>query len=208
MKKERGQEKIRNRIIGNGEEEVSNVVMNPANWRVHPKAQQDALMGVLSTIGWVQQVIINKTTGNLIDGHLRVLLAEQSGAKTVPVVYVNLSEKEESEVLATLDPVGALATADREKLTNLMRDIDTGSEPVKKMLAEMAEREGLFFETGSFTDQNTKERGSIISYLIVFDDDEQQDAWFKFLRYLKTNIVAGDTIASKLSSFILEGGYD
>ncbi len=37
----------RNRITGTGEEAPDQLLANPANWRVHPKAQQDALAGAL-----------------------------------------------------------------------------------------------------------------------------------------------------------------
>ena len=33
----------RNRITGSGEEAPDQLLANPANWRLHPKAQQDAL---------------------------------------------------------------------------------------------------------------------------------------------------------------------
>ena len=35
----------RNRITGSGEEAPDQLLANPANWRTHPKAQQDALAG-------------------------------------------------------------------------------------------------------------------------------------------------------------------
>jgi len=47
----------RNRIVGSGEEAPDQLLANPANWRIHPKAQQDALAGALDQVGWVQQVL-------------------------------------------------------------------------------------------------------------------------------------------------------
>jgi ParB-like chromosome segregation protein Spo0J len=91
---------IKNRIIGSGEEPLDSILFNPRNWRIHPLSQQDALKGVLEEVGWVQQVIVNKRTGNLIDGHLRCQLAAREGAQTIPVVYVDVSEDEEALVLA------------------------------------------------------------------------------------------------------------
>jgi len=40
----------------------------------------------------------------VVDGHARVALAIKAGEK-VPVVYVELDEREEAVILATLDPV-------------------------------------------------------------------------------------------------------
>ncbi len=66
------------RIVGSGEEAPDQLLANPANWRIHPKAQQEALAGVLDQVGWVQQVLVNRRTGHVVDGHLRVALAHQA----------------------------------------------------------------------------------------------------------------------------------
>jgi hypothetical protein len=136
--------KIKNRIIGSGEEQLDQIMFNPRNWRIHPLSQQDALKGVLEEVGWVQQVIVNKRTGNLIDGHLRCQLAAREGAQTIPVVYVDVSEDEEALVLATLDPIAAMAATDKQKLEELFQDINSDNENVQKMISEIAENNGLF----------------------------------------------------------------
>lgn len=136
--------KIKNRIVGSGEEQLDQIMFNPRNWRIHPLSQQDALKGVLEEVGWVQQVIINKRTGNLIDGHLRCQLAAREGQKTIPVVYVDVSEDEEALVLATLDPIAAMAATDKQKLDELFADINSDNENVQKMISEIAEHNGMF----------------------------------------------------------------
>lgn len=132
----------RNRIVGEGEEAPDQLLANPANWRVHPKAQQDALAGVLDEVGWVQRVIVNQRTGHLVDGHLRVALALRDDAATVPVLYVDLDEAEEKLVLATIDPVAALAVPDAEKLRDLLNDVQTGNAAVQQMLADLGAESG------------------------------------------------------------------
>ena len=123
-----------NRIVGHGEEAPEGLLANPANWRLHPKAQQDALAGVLSEVGWVQDIIVNRRSGHVVDGHLRVSLALREAADSVPVVYVDLDPAEEALILATLDPLAAMATTDDAKLAELLADIT---------LPEEAELEGL-----------------------------------------------------------------
>ena len=73
----------------------------------------------------MQSVVVNTTTGRLVDGHLQVELSKAQGQPTIPVVYVELTEDEERVVLATLDPIGAMATADRERLSELLQGIDS-----------------------------------------------------------------------------------
>ena len=133
----------RNRIVGEGEQPASQFVANPANWRVHPQAQRDAMHGALNEVGWVQRVIVNRQTGYLVDGHERVWQALQNGDAPVPYVEVDLDEAEEAYVLATLDPIGAMAQADKEQLDALLREVQSGEAGVQAMLAELAEKAGV-----------------------------------------------------------------
>ena len=116
--------KYQNRITGTGDEPLDGILFNPRNWRIHPLNQQNALKGVLEEVGWVQQVIINQRTGNLIDGHLRCQLAAREGNTTIPVTYVDLSEDEEMVVLASLDPLGEMAARDKDKLDDLLLELE------------------------------------------------------------------------------------
>ena len=133
----------RNRIVGHGEEAPDQLLANPANWRLHPKEQQLALTGALSEVGWVAQVLVNRTTGHVVDGHLRVDLAISRHEPSVPVVYVELSEDEERLVLASLDPLAAMATAEKDALAALLAGIETGDADLARMLAELADQHGI-----------------------------------------------------------------
>lgn len=139
----------RSRIVGSGAESPDTLLANPQNWRIHPKAQQDALEGVLNEVGWVQEVIVNRTTGHLVDGHLRVSLAMRRNEPEIPVKYVDLSADEERLVLATIDPLSAMAATDTEQLDALLREVHSGEAAVQEMLAELAENSGLYVQPGS-----------------------------------------------------------
>lgn len=64
-------------------------------------------------------------------------LSLSSNQKSIPVEYVDLSEPEEAEVLATIDPIAALAATDREQLGALVADIDHADGAVAELLGEM-----------------------------------------------------------------------
>ena len=82
--------------------------------------------------------MVNRRTGHVIDGHLRVKLAISRGEPTVPVLYVDLSDEEERLVLATLDPLSAMAATDAAKLDELLHEVQTGDAALQAMLAELA----------------------------------------------------------------------
>lgn len=111
-----------NRIIGSGTERPDQLLANPMNFRLHPKVQQEALEAILREVGWVQDVIVNRTTGHILDGHLRVELALRKNQE-VPIKYIEVSEAEEKLLLVSFDPISAMATQDNETLNSLMRNI-------------------------------------------------------------------------------------
>ena len=133
----------RNRIVRSGDAALSEITANPANWRTHPRLQADALSSVLADVGYVQQVIINARSGRLVDGHLRVELAASHGETSVPAVWVDLSDDEERLILATLDPIGALAETNRDALSSLLGDLAERGDALGEMLDGLAKSAGL-----------------------------------------------------------------
>ncbi len=137
-------ESWRNRIVGYGTKPASEFLANPANWRLHPANQQQALAGAISEVGVIAPVVENVRTGNLLDGHLRITLALRRGDDTeVPYISVDLDEAEEALALATIDPIGAMAAADTAKLDELLRDVATSEPALQAMLVELAEQAGV-----------------------------------------------------------------
>lgn len=114
-----------NRIVGVGEVPPGELIANPRNWRKHSRAQRRALTGVMNDVGWVQRVIVNRGTGHIVDGHLRVELAFERHEDAVPVTYVDLTDEEEGLILATLDPIGALAGTNGTALTELLSQFNS-----------------------------------------------------------------------------------
>ena len=136
--------KIRDRIRELRRVPAGDLRPNPKNWRTHPEAQADALRGVLAEVGIADAVLARELPDGslmLIDGHLRV---ETMPTETVPVLILDVDEAEADKILATLDPLAAMAEADAVKLDAILREIDTGSEALQKMLADVADASGLY----------------------------------------------------------------
>lgn len=133
----------KNRIVGSGAEAPDQLVANPKNWRRHPNVQRQAIRGALTEVGWVQQVIVNKRTGNLVDGHARVEEALRAEAPEVPVLYVDLSPEEEALVLATLDPIGSMAAIAGDRFAELMAEVTITDEGLQDMVDRLAKKSGI-----------------------------------------------------------------
>jgi hypothetical protein len=132
----------RNRIVGEGEEDPTSLLANPKNWRTHPGRQRDALRGSLGVVGWVQRIIVNRTTGHVVDGHARIEEAISAGAPNVPVLYVELTAEEEDLVLASLDPIGAMAGTDQAKLVELLGDVAVDEAGLSHLLDSLRPPDG------------------------------------------------------------------
>jgi DNA modification methylase len=142
----------RNRIVGHADVPPAELVPNPRNWRTHPAEQQRALAGALTEVGWVGEVLVNRTSGRVVDGHLRIELALDRQEPAVPVTYVELTEDEERLVLASLDPIGAMADAEATALEELLADLEPADGDLRAFLDELARRQGFEHVTAGLVD--------------------------------------------------------
>lgn len=170
---------------------------NPKNWRRHPKHQQEAMTNVFNGIGWIQEIIVNKTTGNIIDGHMRAELAVKNKEKLVPVKYVELSEEEERQALITYDPLSALADFDLKMLEDIAStvDIDLSLFGIEDMISENIEfnipeidNDIISNTTKAGQYDKTKMPINIGSLLFFMGQDEQKGLGDNFGVYYSENI--------------------
>jgi hypothetical protein len=150
------------RIVGfDAAVDPEQLLANPANWRIHTHAQRAALEGVLQEVGFVDAVKVNRVTGNLVDGHMRVESAITNGS-TVPVIYVELTPEEESIVLASFDPIGDLAKTDDEKLASVLADAQQANSALHQLLTDTLDF-GIPAPAGQSLDADTRKRLLAIS---------------------------------------------
>jgi hypothetical protein len=105
---------------------------NPRNWRRHPQAQTAALKDVIAEVGWAGALLYNERTGRLIDGHARKKVVAKG--EMVPVLIGDWSDADEAKILATLDPLAAMAERDEAALAALVASVETDSEALAEML--------------------------------------------------------------------------
>ena len=110
---------------------------HPKNWRTHPKRQQEALRGILAEIGYADALLARETAEGLqlIDGHLR---AEITPDQEVPVLVLDLDEQEADKLLASLDPLAAMAGQNDEFLRELLAGVDTESDSLQALWDSLA----------------------------------------------------------------------
>lgn len=120
----------------------SELLANEANFRIHDSGQRDAMRGLLDEVGFVGAVLARRRPDGkleLIDGHMRTELAPD---EQVPVLVVELSDDEMLKVLATYDPVGAMAKRDDTKLAQLLEKVTTSDANITRLLADLDPNRG------------------------------------------------------------------
>lgn len=118
--------------------QAKDLVPNPKNWRRHPKAQVEALRGLLTEIGYADALLVRELADGrlmLIDGHLRAATTPEA---LVPVLVLDVTEAEADKLLATLDPLAAMAESDSERIKELLATVSTDSEAVQELLKRTA----------------------------------------------------------------------
>jgi hypothetical protein len=178
--------KLKSRIVGAGTENPAKILANPMNWRMHSAEQKEALGGMLDEIGWVAEVTINKRTGRMIDGHLRVELAKQRREDSIPVKYVDLSAKEEAIVLASLDPLGDLASKDGRKHRELIAGLEVTGASLGRFLADLGDADANGSKDRpemAFTEELLEEHNFVVLY---FDNEVD---WHNLMSMLQLKTV-------------------
>lgn len=99
---------------------ASELLPDARNWRRHPDYQRSALSGVLAEIGYADALLARETPEGLV---------------------LDVTEEEAGQILATLDPLAAMAQPDNDALINLLGSVRFDSKAVNDMLEALANGE-------------------------------------------------------------------
>lgn len=134
----------RSRIVGHGKESPEQLLANPLNsYKIHPTEQQQAVQGLIDEVGVVKSVIVNRSTGYVLDGHLRVALAISRREEEIDVEYVELTEEEEALVIVALDYTAGMSAVDREELKNALQQVKPKSQSNRALMEAIARDAGI-----------------------------------------------------------------
>lgn len=113
----------RSRIVGFSSVAPDTLTPHPQNPRKHPPKQRRLLVEVIRAGGVVGPLIVNKSSGHIIDGHLRHDVALEIGVPKVQVIWIDIPESEELAYLATFDQIGSLAVNDTDMLASVLGSV-------------------------------------------------------------------------------------
>lgn len=152
---------------------------HPKNWRTHSLYQKQVLRGVLKEVGIAGALLARELedgTLQLLDGHLR---AETTPSAKVPVLILDLNDDEAEKVLLTHDPIGSLAGIDDDRLSDLLKRVETESEAVDEMLAKLRRQVA---DESLLSDRPEIEIVPSYQVVVEVDGEEQQREMYERLR--------------------------
>jgi DNA modification methylase len=128
---------LRDRVVDFRRVPAAELLPNQRNWRKHPPAQRNALRGLLQDVGFAGAVLARQGAEGqliLVDGHLR---KDTLPGETIPVLVTDLTEAEADMVLATFDPIGAMATRDDAALRELLASLSSSDPGLNGLLEKL-----------------------------------------------------------------------
>jgi ParB-like nuclease domain len=211
--------------------------LNPAAYNPRKDLQEgdpefETLKDNILKYGFVQPIVVNVRTGNMVGGHQRLKVAKALNMKKVPTVEVDLDLVEEKKLNLSLNKVGG--SWDEDALGKLLAELKGAGEDLDITGFDELEIEELTvafadvdlnaefeaFDGGGYEDplegeeseyeptddaeDLSEEKGIVVKYEIIFDDETQQAVWHEFLRKLKGDFDndAFPTHASRIHAFL------
>jgi len=185
---------------------VESLVPYSNNARTHSDAQVAQIAASIKEFGWTNPILVDGENG-IIAGHGRLMAARMLGLDEVPVIELaHLSDAQRRAYILADNKLAENAGWDKQLLKveigNLAdEDIDlelTGfdADELRDLMVPDLGGDGDGSQGG--------EQQATVQYNIVFDDTDQQEVWFKFLRTLKVEYPDAETIAERLVLYIQE----
>lgn len=206
---------------------IADIVLYEKNSNKHSPKQIERLTAMIREFGFIVPCVVKSRSDGKYDlaaGHGRLVAAKRAKLKAVPCVIADhLTEKQFKAFVIADNQIAKMGEWNldllQSELAGLLDDgfdhelLGFDADQAERILSDSAQDARTAPEGGerASNDPAGEEKGGAalrtnIAYNIVFDTDEQQQAWFGFLRFLKAE-VEGESIGARLRVFIAENGF-
>lgn len=111
------------------------------NWREHEAPQRNAYAALLEEIGFAGALTAREQDGKLIliDGQMR--LEEADPDDELPTLILDVTAEEATKLLLSLDPIAAMATANKDAYRAALESVETKSAALQELWDDLAGEE-------------------------------------------------------------------
>lgn len=120
---------------------IKDVKPNPKNPRNITEYQTEALKRSINKFGFLSPIVINKRNMQIVSGHQRLEAYKSLNKTEVPVIYVELDDKEERALNVAMNRVGG--TFDQKGLADIIKDLQGQTSLLETTGLESKEIESL-----------------------------------------------------------------
>lgn len=170
---------------------------NPRVDLTESDAEYQHIKNSLESFGYLDPIVWNERTGNIISGHQRYKILVADGATELEVKVVDFDlETEKACNLAMNKTVGRWDDDKLDALLEEMASTDWGMSDFGFPSIESVNADSTVGADTKVVDDSSN--GYKISYEIVFNNEDEQDRWYSFIKYLKGKYPNVDTISERI----------
>ena len=185
--------------------EVDKLIPYAKNARNHSDLQIAQIAASIKEFGFNDPIEIDEDN-MILAGHGRVLAARKLGLSKVPFVKIEgLSKAQKQAYILTNNKLALNSDWDNELLKIELHDLSDMKFDMEMLGFDGAELSEIMYpEPTKSTDPSDKPLNFSIQYNIVFDDEQQQEVFYAFIRFLKEKYPETDSVGQRLSEYIGE----
>lgn len=181
-----------------GQREVLNVYPSPEG-RFVIKAGEGRLRAA-QVLGWTHLACIDFEGTPEEAAALRISMNQSSKLSYMDELKVAATIREIREGLGGMDQTAAMTAYSTEEMDDILTKLEQASISAEDASEDLGEATPSG-EAPSGADMGPGSK-PVVSYQLVFDDEDQQKKWYEFVRQLKDQYPKVDTIAGRLMQFI------
>ncbi len=178
--------------------DVTELVEHPRNPNTHDDKQIALLAKVIKNQGWRAPIVVSKRSGFIVSGHGRLEAAKLLHVEQVPVDFQDFSdEASEYAHLIADNRIAELSEFKQDTIDELLDELNG------RIDIELTGFDEL--PTAEDVQQAVRDFKPRMEFNLVFEDEEQQEAWFGLLRRIRGKYPETETAAAALKLFADSG---
>lgn len=175
--------------------------LKPAKY--NPRIIEDSaftgLKNSITEFGNLQPIVWNKKTGHVVSGHQRLKVLMEQGETTTECIIIDVDEVKERAINVTMNNPHISGKFERDGLADLMSSIQDHIDLDALNLNDLSMEFDLDLDPSvEIIGEGDSLIDGTLQYNIIFNDEVEQDNWFKYLRYLKNKHPDSDTISERI----------
>jgi hypothetical protein len=191
--------------IWNGAEQLRALLIPIGSISKYPnnprRGDEKKIQESLTRFGQQKPIVVSKATSFIVAGNHVFGAAQSLGWTHIAAVVTDLSDKDAKAYLIADNRMSDIGDYNDSALALILEDLATAgnldgtgfdADDLDALLAKLEKQNS---EDSKMADQSPTAQ-------IVFDDEEQQDKWFEFVKWLKGKYPEYETFAARLSRFI------